>query len=81
VHPVLDSQLDSFLVSWLVPRLIPPGTSAIMDDDDDDDDECAAVGGMFSKGNRSSRRKLAPAPLCSPQIPHVTRAAAVGYQL
>jgi hypothetical protein len=24
----------------------------------------------IGKGNRSTRRKLAPAPLCPPQIPH-----------
>jgi hypothetical protein len=39
-------------------------------------------GGMkISRGNRSTRRKPAPAPLCPPQIPHDrTRAAAVGSQ-
>jgi hypothetical protein len=43
-------------------------------------------GGMkFGKGNRSTRRKPAPAPLCPPQISHDltrarTRAAAVGSQ-
>jgi hypothetical protein len=48
-----------------------------------DDDECGAVGGMrIGRGNPSSRRKPAPVPLCSPQIPHDltrarTRAAAV----
>jgi hypothetical protein len=35
------------------------------------DDECEAVGGMrIGKGNRSTRRKPAPVPLCPPQIPH-----------
>jgi hypothetical protein len=49
-----------------------------------DDDECGVVGGMrIGRGNRSTRRKPAPVPLCSPQIPHDltwarTRAAAVG---
>jgi hypothetical protein len=33
-----------------------------------DEDDCGAIGGM--KGNRSTRRKPAPAPLCPPQIPH-----------
>jgi hypothetical protein len=34
------------------------------------DDECGAVGGMrIGRGNRSIRRKLAPMPLCLPQIP------------
>jgi hypothetical protein len=54
------------------------------DDDDDDDDECELVGGMrIDGGNRSSRIKPVPVPLCPPQIPHDltwarTRAAAVG---
>jgi hypothetical protein len=48
--------------------------------------DCGAIGGMkIGKGNQSTRRKLAPAPLCSPQIPldqtrDRTRAAAVGSQ-
>jgi hypothetical protein len=48
-----------------------------------DDDECGAVGGMrIGRGNRTTRRKPAPLPLCPPQIPHDltcarTRAAAV----
>jgi hypothetical protein len=50
-----------------------------------DDDECAAVGGMLGSGNRSTRRKPAPVPLCLPQILHGltqarTQAAAVGSQ-
>jgi hypothetical protein len=49
----------------------------------DFDDECGAVGGMgIDTGNRGTRRKPAPVPLCSPQIPHDltwvrTRAAAL----
>jgi hypothetical protein len=36
-----------------------------------DDDGCRAVGGMeIGRGTGSTRRKLAPVPLCSPQIPH-----------
>jgi hypothetical protein len=36
-----------------------------------DDDECGAVGGMkVGKGNRSTWRKHASAPLCPTQIPH-----------
>jgi hypothetical protein len=42
------------------------------------------IGGMIGKGNRSTRRKPTPVPLCPPQTPHVartrTRAAAVGRQ-
>jgi hypothetical protein len=34
-------------------------------------DECGAAGGMkIGRGNRSTRRKPAPVPHCSPQIPH-----------
>jgi hypothetical protein len=36
-----------------------------------DEDDCGAIGGMkIGRGNRSTRRKPAPAPLCQPQIPH-----------
>jgi hypothetical protein len=42
------------------------------------------IGGMIGKGNRSTRRKPAPVPLCPSQIPHAartrTRAAALGNQ-
>jgi hypothetical protein len=50
------------------------------------DGDYGAVGGMrIGRGNRSTRRKPAPVPLCPPQIPHDltwdrTRAAAVGNQ-
>jgi hypothetical protein len=33
------------------------------------DDECGAVVGMIDEGNRSTRRKQDPVPLCPPQIP------------
>jgi hypothetical protein len=48
------------------------------------DDACGAVDGMrIGRGNRSTRRKPAPVPLCPPQILHdltwaQIRAAAVG---
>jgi hypothetical protein len=47
-----------------------------------DEGDCGAVGGMkIGRGNRSTRRKIGPAPLCPPQIPHdQTRAAAVESQ-
>jgi hypothetical protein len=51
-----------------------------------DESDCGATGGMkIGRGNRRTRRKPAPAPLCPPQIPHDqtrarTRAAAVGSQ-
>jgi hypothetical protein len=36
-----------------------------------DEDGCGAIGGMkIGRGNRSTWRKPAPAPLCPPQIPH-----------
>jgi hypothetical protein len=49
-----------------------------------DDDDCGAIGGIkIGRGNRSTRRKPAPVPLCPPQIPYDlsrarTLAAAVG---
>jgi hypothetical protein len=51
-----------------------------------DDGDCGTVGGMkIGRGNRSTRRKPVPVPLCPPQSPHDltrarTRAAAVGSQ-
>jgi hypothetical protein len=33
------------------------------------DSEDGEFGGMNGRGNRSTRRKPAPAPLCPPQIP------------
>jgi hypothetical protein len=42
------------------------------------------IGGMIGSGNRNTRRKPAPVPLCPLQNPHAartrTRAAAVGSQ-
>jgi hypothetical protein len=52
----------------------------------DIDDDYGAAGEMRTgRGNRSTRRKPAPVPLCPPQIPHDLtwdriRAAAVGSQ-
>jgi hypothetical protein len=35
------------------------------------DGDCGEIGGMkIGRGNRSTERKPAPAPLCPPQIPH-----------
>jgi hypothetical protein len=48
--------------------------------------DCRAIGGMkIGRGNRSTRRKPAPAPFCPPQIPldqtrDRTQADAVGSQ-
>jgi hypothetical protein len=39
-----------------------------------DEGDCGAIGGMkIGRGNRSTRRKPAPAPLCPPQIPQDLR--------
>jgi hypothetical protein len=42
------------------------------------------IGGMIGRGNRSTRTKRAPMPLCPPETPHAartrTRTAAVGSQ-
>jgi hypothetical protein len=69
-------------------RLITLGTAttvwSIVPAPDNSQDDCGATGGMLiGKGNRSTRGKPAPVPLCPPQIPHdlthaQTRAAAVG---
>jgi hypothetical protein len=56
-------------------QLGPLGTAAtnrpiVTAPGDYDDGE---IGGMISKGNRSTRRKPAPVPLCPPQTPHAAR--------
>jgi hypothetical protein len=45
-----------------------------------DEDDCGGIGGIkIGRGNLSTRRKPAPAPLCPPQIPHdQTRARTPG---
>jgi hypothetical protein len=49
-----------------------------------DYDDGEICGKMIGRGNRSTRRKPTPVPLCPPQTPHAartrTRAAAVGSQ-
>jgi hypothetical protein len=37
------------------------------------DDDYGEIGGMIGRGNRSTRRKPAPVPLCPPQTPHAAR--------
>jgi hypothetical protein len=71
-------------------RLSPLGTAAttglLYQPHMIDDGDCGVIGGMkFGRGNRSARRKPAPAPLRPPQIPHEqirtrTLAAAVESQ-
>jgi hypothetical protein len=77
-----------FRIVWGGVRLGPLGTEAtdwpIVPAPGDYD--VGEFGGMkISRGNRSTRRKRAPAPLCPPQIPldqnwDRTLAAAVGSQ-
>jgi hypothetical protein len=74
------------IISWV--RLSPLGTAAtsglLYQPQMIDDSDCGAIDGMkIGKGNRSTRRKRAPMPLCPPQTPHDltrarTRVAAVG---
>jgi hypothetical protein len=65
-------------------QLVPLGTAAtkrliVPAPADYDDGE---IGGMIGRGNRNTRRKPAPMPLCPPQVSHAARtrtpAAAVG---
>jgi hypothetical protein len=84
------SQLIIIYIILSVVRLSPLGTVATIGlfyrPQMIDDDDCGAIGGMrIGRGNRSTRRKPAPAPLCPPQIPHIqtrarTRSAGVGSQ-
>jgi hypothetical protein len=61
--------LDTSATEW--PIVPAPGDYA--------NGECGDM--KIVRGNRSTRRKPAPAPLCPPQIPlDQTRAAAVGSQ-
>jgi hypothetical protein len=79
-----ESLVVPFFISLGGVRLSPLGTSATVGRMIDDD--YGALGGMrIGRGNRSTRRKPAPVPLCPPQNPHDltwdrTRAAAVGSQ-
>jgi hypothetical protein len=63
---------------------IVPAPDVDDDDDYDDDYNCGAISRMrIGRGNRSTRRKPAPVPLCPPQIPNGltrarTRSASVG---
>jgi hypothetical protein len=61
-----------------IPSWVPSARRPVPAPGDDDGE----IGGMkVGRGNRSTRRKPAPAPLCPPQIPlDQTRAAAVGSQ-
>jgi hypothetical protein len=84
---VFTEPLPNFFLIYIVggeSKLGPLGTSAtewpiVPAPGDYDDGEIGRM--KIGKGNRSTRRKPAPAPLCPPQIPlDQTRAAAVGSQ-
>jgi hypothetical protein len=78
-----------FFFNWYSGRWSPIGSTRhcchqwpiVTAPGDYDDGE---IGGMIGRGNRSTRRKPAPVPLCPPQTPHAartrTRSAAVGSQ-
>jgi hypothetical protein len=74
------------LVGWDLRHQVLRPLLAYFTAPDDSDGDCGAIGGMkIGRGNRSTRRKPAPAPLCPPQNPHDqtrarTRAAAEGSQ-
>jgi hypothetical protein len=56
---IVESKLGSLATSATYWPIVPaPG--------DCEDEE---IGGMNGRGNRSTRRKPAPTPLCPPQIP------------
>jgi hypothetical protein len=67
-----------FIISFIIlsgVRLSPLGTAVttglLYQPQMIDDGDCAAIGGMkIGRGNRSTWRKPATAPLCPPQVPH-----------
>jgi hypothetical protein len=67
--------------NWVQSVLRPPIGLLCPTPGDYDDGK---IGEMIGKGNRNTRRKPAPVPLCPPQTPRAartwTRAAAVGIQ-
>jgi hypothetical protein len=89
VFSVITSRPTSFFLIGIVGgavQLGPLGTAAtsrpiVPAPGNYDDGE---IGGMIGRGNWSAWRKLAPMPLCPPQIPHAARtrtwAATVGSQ-
>jgi hypothetical protein len=92
--PVVQSLATFLIIIYFIilsgVGLTSPGTAAtsglLYQPQMVDDGDCGAIGGIkIGRGNRSTRRKPAPASLCPPQIPHDqtrarTRAAAVGSQ-
>jgi hypothetical protein len=90
LSPVTFLFLFIFFIIVSVVRLSPLGTAAttglLYQPQMINDGDCGKIGGMkIGRGNQSTRRKPAPAPLCSLQIPHDqtrarTRAASLGSQ-
>jgi hypothetical protein len=69
------TRYDHFFIVVSGVRLSPLGTAAttglLYQPQMIDDGDCREIGGMkIGRGNRSTRRKPTPAPLCPRQIPH-----------
>jgi hypothetical protein len=81
-HGLIEILSWHFFLNWCSGGWSPVGSTRpiVPAPGDYDDGEI----GMIGRGNRSTRRKPAPVPLCPPQTPHPartrTRAAAVGSQ-
>jgi hypothetical protein len=72
---MLSSYVRLFIIIIIISEVSPLGTAAISGllykPQMIDEGDCGAIGGMkIVRGNRSTRRKPAPAPFCPPQIPH-----------
>jgi hypothetical protein len=69
-----------FFVGWDCPLGTVASSGLLYKPQMIDGGDCGAIAGMkIGRGNRSTRRKTAPAPLCPPQIPHdQTRARTPG---
>jgi hypothetical protein len=66
VHTML-----SFLICGVGLWVLRPLTGLLYQPRMIGDGDCGKIGGMkIGRGNRSTRRKPAPAQLCPPQIPH-----------
>jgi hypothetical protein len=60
-----------FLISLVGLCVLRPLTGPLYQPPMIGDGDCGQIGGMkIGRGNRSTRRKHAPAPLCPPQISH-----------
>jgi hypothetical protein len=77
VTPFVDALMSGscskyfFLISGVGLWVLRPLTGLLYQPRTIGDGDCGETGGMkIGRGNRSTRRKPAPAPLCPPQIPH-----------